>query len=811
MPHRRAWIECRSAIPLLNSYRTAMKAFAKFKKIKRAGIFFLLALAGGHLWAGELPANGQQSMGGFVDFDRDIRPIFEASCFRCHSAQKPRSHFRLDYRAGALAGGEDNTNDIVPGDSQGSRLIDYVSREVPDKEMPPEGRGESLTAQQIELLRVWIDQGASWGTNNGAPQFAMSFEPALREFSVSGNRQKFRELEGVREGASGGIDHFSVIEQINPTDKLSLEGRAIVPSQDFALKLALQRDDVGFVHVGMEQWRKYYATDGGFNPTVNPAAFNIERDLHVDQGRAWADFGLTLPRWPEIILGYEYRYRVGTESTLDWGYANGKNIYPATQSVNERTHIAKLTVTKSFGDWQLENYARVELYGEKNSGAESAIILGGQVPDETINTRDRYQHVLGTDTLTIERQIRDWWFLNGGFYYSRLSGNDFFHQATVIPAFHFNHVLSSQEVTLSRESEIFSLANLFSPLNCLTFSLGTQSEWTRERGFGESIPNFDLAGTVPLNSGLDEFKASQTANFRFTKIPFSVIFGDARFSEDYYTVTQGGEVQTFKRETAAENLRRNLKTGFTTSPWRWMDLTAQVENSGSDTDYRQLKDLFNGAIAPTNGYPGFILNRRIHGDTFETKLVLRPVTWFNTTLSYQLASTDYSSKTDPAFDPVLARIVSNGGYISDGHYDSQTYGISATLTPRRRFYLTTAFTYSHSRATTAANHDPSVAPYQGNIFTVYSAATIALNEKTGLQLAYTFSHADYAQANFSDGVPAGLNYSRNAVIAGLTRAFSRRLEGAVRYEFSQYQEPGHGNGNDFTAHGIFATVNYRWP
>jgi len=58
-----------------------------------------------------------------IDFDRDIRPILENSCIRCHGPEKPRSDFHLSNRVAALRGGDDNTNDIVPGDSARSLLI----------------------------------------------------------------------------------------------------------------------------------------------------------------------------------------------------------------------------------------------------------------------------------------------------------------------------------------------------------------------------------------------------------------------------------------------------------------------------------------------------------------------------------------------------------------------------------------------------------------------------------------------------------------------------------------------------------------
>ena len=81
--------------------------------------------------------------GDSILFDRDVRPIFEQSCFRCHGPEKPKSDFRLDNRAEALKGGDDNTNDIVPGRSDQSKLIAYVAGLDKDIQMPPPDHGDA--------------------------------------------------------------------------------------------------------------------------------------------------------------------------------------------------------------------------------------------------------------------------------------------------------------------------------------------------------------------------------------------------------------------------------------------------------------------------------------------------------------------------------------------------------------------------------------------------------------------------------------------------------------------------------------------
>lgn len=96
-----------------------------------------------------------------VDFARDIRPILERSCLKCHNAVLALSGFRLDRRDEALRGGELGV-DIIPGRSAESRLIHLAGRLVPELEMPPKGEGEPLTGGELGLLRAWIDQGVEW-------------------------------------------------------------------------------------------------------------------------------------------------------------------------------------------------------------------------------------------------------------------------------------------------------------------------------------------------------------------------------------------------------------------------------------------------------------------------------------------------------------------------------------------------------------------------------------------------------------------------------------------------------------------------
>jgi len=94
-----------------------------------------------------------------VTFAKDIQPIFKASCFKCHGEMKQKGGLRLDSLEATLKGGE-NAPNVVKGDSAKSTLVHSVARLDEDSAMPPDGKGDPLSKEQIGLIRAWIDQGA---------------------------------------------------------------------------------------------------------------------------------------------------------------------------------------------------------------------------------------------------------------------------------------------------------------------------------------------------------------------------------------------------------------------------------------------------------------------------------------------------------------------------------------------------------------------------------------------------------------------------------------------------------------------------
>jgi mono/diheme cytochrome c family protein len=94
-----------------------------------------------------------------ISYNRDIRPILSDRCFACHGpdAGTREAELRLDTEAGAHEWA------IMPGDPDGSEVLNRISTDDPDVKMPPvASKKPHLTPEQVELIRKWIEQGAKY-------------------------------------------------------------------------------------------------------------------------------------------------------------------------------------------------------------------------------------------------------------------------------------------------------------------------------------------------------------------------------------------------------------------------------------------------------------------------------------------------------------------------------------------------------------------------------------------------------------------------------------------------------------------------
>jgi len=111
-----------------------------------------------------------------VDFNTQVKPIFNKKCIVCHGGVKRQADFSLLFRSEALAINKSGKPAIIPGDPDHSEMIRRLTLKDPEERMPY--RQAALTNTEIDILRTWIKEGAPWvcaGKRNGSPQARSPF------------------------------------------------------------------------------------------------------------------------------------------------------------------------------------------------------------------------------------------------------------------------------------------------------------------------------------------------------------------------------------------------------------------------------------------------------------------------------------------------------------------------------------------------------------------------------------------------------------------------------------------------------------
>jgi hypothetical protein len=102
-----------------------------------------------------------------IDFNRDIRPILSDRCFQCHGADEAARQAGLrfdvpDDQEGPFRD-RDSSPALVPHDLQASGIWYRLTTDDPEEAMPPaDSHKEPLSAEQKDLIKQWILQGAGY-------------------------------------------------------------------------------------------------------------------------------------------------------------------------------------------------------------------------------------------------------------------------------------------------------------------------------------------------------------------------------------------------------------------------------------------------------------------------------------------------------------------------------------------------------------------------------------------------------------------------------------------------------------------------
>jgi hypothetical protein len=191
-------------------------------------VLFLLCgvMSGSALMAGDGGTEKRR-----IEFNRDIRPILSDNCFYCHGPDrnKREADLRLDTLSG-LHGEGGSGGAIIPGRADESPLIQRVTSGDAEVVMPPPSSGKVLTAEQIRLLRAWIEQG---GEYQGHWSFLPIAEPSEAlggkdSVKVAAKIDELVERDRTLRGLTGAIE----ADRVTLYRRLSLDLTGLPPAPE---------------------------------------------------------------------------------------------------------------------------------------------------------------------------------------------------------------------------------------------------------------------------------------------------------------------------------------------------------------------------------------------------------------------------------------------------------------------------------------------------------------------------------------------------------------------------------------------------
>src|SRR5258708_10661672 len=197
-------------------------------------IRFAVSLAGGLLLAAACPELRAAEP---VSFSRQIRPLLEASCWKCHGAAMQLSRFDLRTRESALKGGEHGPW-IGAGNAGESRLFRLVAgSEKPAMPMD----GTKLTEEQISTIKSWIEQGAPWD-NAGVPAGSAQAPAAIEDAPIPPEARKHWAFQRpVRRPAPQARNASWGRHPIDAVLLKALEKRALTPAPEADARTLVRR------------------------------------------------------------------------------------------------------------------------------------------------------------------------------------------------------------------------------------------------------------------------------------------------------------------------------------------------------------------------------------------------------------------------------------------------------------------------------------------------------------------------------------------------------------------------------------------
>ncbi len=658
-----------------------------------------------------------------------------------------------------------------------------------------------------------------------------------------GNKAQLQQRLGLPGAAFGGITDFHWEQPVGKRGTFSMDGRGIFDNHNYLLKLRLDEPDKGYLEFGYREFRTWYDGSGGFFPRGTNHWFGLYDDeLHVDRGELWFEAGVRYPDMPQVTFRFLHGFRRGMKDSTIWGDSirtgvpppnNSRGFAPTFLKLDEQRDSFALDVGHKLLRTEFGvglRYDHVENDDSRNIHRRPGELTGSvaAAADRYVTQREEFESdMINAHAFTLTRFNDQVMLTTGGSYTrldtsvggSRIYGADY--EAVYDPIFARRQFRDEGFLDLAGGSGVDqyvgNLNLMYTPWASLVVVPSFRLEHQDQAGFADfaqtSFSSARVATREDLMNTRDyEFTdVSEALELRSTGITNWVFYARGEWLEGQGNLRERqGETDPdvpaaiIQRKTDSRRFTQKYLVGANWYPHRRVNLGGQYYHKVRANDYTHDVDLTPNAPPSGNRYPAFLTAQDFTTDDVNFRFTLRPLNSLTFVSRYDFQWSTVRTKGD-----FLDRVQS-------GETTSHIFSESVSWAPIARLYLQGSVNYaldttqSPPDGFSGAATNNLWAASKNNYWNVSTLAGYALSDRTDVQLQYSYYLAKNYVDNSLYSMPYGASAEEHRVTATLNHQLNKRVRVSLKYGFFNYAAPTFGGRNNYEAHLVYGSMQYRF-
>ena len=620
----------------------------------------------------------------------------------------------------------------------------------------------------------------------------------------------------------GGISDSYYAQDLGNSTTLTLDGHALPGLEDYEINARVNKEGLGYVKLGYDQFRTWYDGSGGYMPQLGSlyAEPAYGDDLHLDRGTFSFEAGLRMENLPEITLSYKHAFRNGDKDSTSWGdrqdttngNTTGYKFTPSQWNIDETTDTIGLDAEHTIGNTDLglgltfehTAYTNTLSYSRGTVTPGTASAVNPAYTKNTMNDTsktDDYKMDLFTGNIHSVTRFNDQMWLTAGFGYSSINTNTngWTRRADPEPgstaaATYANSPAGGAEY----DQFVGNLNFMWTPIADLTVTPSLRIQQSTQSAVS-SVANYNTATGLPTVAGFaynGELATDETTaalDVRYNGISDLVLYArgewgytqESSWYRDVYTnvppqpaIAAGAPSDWMHNELDADTQKYIL--GANWYPVRNLSFSAQGLYSETDRSYNPTA--YNGPGGGSTLRP-VMMDLDSNTDDFNLRMTWRPMGNVSLVTRYDYTETEYNNRgarwsptanaapgsppNNPPSVPSATSNPSNGIWneVQSSNITANILSQSVTWSPLDRLYLqgSVSFTWAQTDTNTA------IVPDSDNDYVTLSlSAGYAIDDRTDITASYSYYGAsNYAQqgspvaAVGANSIPYGMGYGLN--------------------------------------------------